>query len=215
MGKSKILLVGGGGHCRSVLDCLLRTGTYEEIGIIDQNKNEDPGLMGIPILGTDEDLPALFSKGWTNAGVTLGSVGCPNKRRLLFRRLTEIGFTLPTILDSSCVIGREVLLGEGVFVGKGTIINCGARVGSGAIVNTGAIIEHDCHIEDFVHISPGARLCGEVCIRENTHIGAGAVVRQQIEVGRDSLIGIGSVVVQNIPDRVEAYGNPCKVVKML
>lgn len=215
MGKSRILLVGGGGHCRSVLDCLLRLGTYDEIGIIDRDLEADPNLMGIPIIGTDDDLPAFFANGWANAAVTLGSVGHPNIRRSLYQRLKEIGFALPPIIDCSSVVGCEADVKEGTFVGKRAIINCRVQVGPCAIINTGAIIEHDCRIGSFAHISPGSTLCGEVCIGENTHIGAGSVVRQQIEVGRNSIIGAGSVVVRNIPNDVAAYGNPCRVVKTL
>lgn len=215
MGKNRILLVGGGGHCRSVLDCLLRLGTYDEIGIVDQNPDAGPSLMGTPIIGTDGDLPALFAGGWINAAVTLGSVGCPNRRRFLYRRLKEIGFALPPIVDCSSIVGCETVLKEGIFIGKRAILNCRVQVGPCSIINTGAIIEHDCRIGAFAHISPGSTLCGEVRIGENTHIGAGTVVRQQIEIGRNAIIGAGSVVVQDIPDAAEAYGNPCRVVKML
>lgn len=215
MKKNGILLIGGGGHSRSVLDCLLRLGTYDEIGIVEIDPNSIPSLMGIPIVGTDDDLPALFAGGWTNAAVTLGGVGYPDRRQFLYQRLKEIGFSLPPIIDCSAIVGCEADLKEGTFVGKRAIINCRVQVGLCSIINTGAIIEHDCQIGSFAHISPGATLCGGVRIGENTHIGAGTVVRQQIEIGRDSIIGAGSVVVQNIPDAVEAYGNPCRVVKML
>lgn len=215
MEKNRILLVGGGGHCRSVLDCLLRSGVYDEIGIVDRDSDANPSMMGIPVIGTDDDLPALFATGWKNAAVTLGSIGCPNKRRFLYWQLKEIGFALPPIMDRSSVIGCEADLREGVFVGKRAIINCRVQIGPCSIINTGAIIEHDCRIGSFVHTSPGAILCGEVHIGENTHIGAGTVVRQKIKIGRDSIIGAGSVVIQNIPDAAEAFGNPCQVVKML
>lgn len=215
MGKGRILLVGGGGHCRSVLDCLLRSGIYNEIGIVDRDPDADPSLIETPIIGTDDDLPVLFADGWINAAVTLGSVGHPNRRKSLYQRLKEIGFALPPIIDCSSVVGYETELQEGVFIGKRAVINCRVQVGPCSIINTGAIIEHDCRIGSFSHISPGATLCGEVFIGENTHIGAGAVVRQQLRVGRDCVIGAGSVVVKSIPDAVEAYGNPCRVVKML
>lgn len=215
MGMNNILLVGGGGHCRSVLDCLLRTGIYDEIGIVDPDSNGEPGLMGIPRVGKDDDLPGLFADGWRNAAVTLGSIGYPDRRRFLFRRLREIGFALPLIVDSSSVIGNETALGEGTFVGKQAVINCRAQIGPCAIINTGAIIEHDCQIEGFVHVSPGVVLCGEVHVGENTHVGTGTVVRQSVDIGRDSLIGAGSVVVRDIPNGVEAFGNPCRVVKAL
>lgn len=215
MEKRKILLVGGGGHCRSVLDCLRQSGAYSEIGIIDRGFPFEKSILEVPVLGTDADLPALFAGGWTAAAVTVGSVGRPQTRRYLFQRLKEIGFVLPPIISSHAVIGQGVSVDEGVFIGKRAVVNAGSHIGPCAIVNTGAIVEHDCILKDFVHISPGAVLCGGVQVEENAHIGAGAVVRQEIRIGRDAVIGAGSVVVRNIPDSVVAYGNPCQVVKRL
>lgn len=215
MGKRRIVLVGGGGHCRSVLDCLLGTNLYDEIGIVDQSPQTGPGPLGFPIVGSDQDLPALLAGGWTDAAVTLGSVGCPERREALFRWLKEMGFVLPAIRDRTAVIGREVSLGEGAFVGKRAVVNCGVKIGACAIINTAAVVEHDCHVEDFAHAGPGAVLCGSVHVGKRTHIGAGTVVRQQIRIGCDCIIGAGSVVVRDIPDGIKAYGNPCRAVNGL
>lgn len=215
MGNHRILLIGGGGHGRSVLDCLLRSDTYDEIGIIERQDYHGESLFGIPIIGSDDDFPQLFRNGWNNAVIAMGSVGYSGNRRQMFRRLREIGFAQPAVVDPSAVIGQDVSLRDGVFIGKQSVVNCMTAIGECAIINTGAIIEHDCSIGSFVHISPGAILCGGVSVGEDTHIGAGAIIRQQIQIGQHSVIGVGSVVVQNIPEGVEAYGNPCRVVKHL
>ena len=57
MDYQKILLVGGGGHCRSVLDSLLSAGGYDDIGIIDPRTSGGSAPMNIPVLGGDSDLP--------------------------------------------------------------------------------------------------------------------------------------------------------------
>lgn len=183
MGGKKILLVGGGGHCRSVLDVLLTMDTYDQIGIVERDSGNGPGLLGIPVVGTDADLPGLFDCGWTDAAVTLGSIGSPFRRRELFRTLKSLGFTLPVIQDPSAVIGHEVKTGEGTFIGKRAVINAGTQVGICSIVNTGAILEHDCRTGDFAHFGPGRALCGDVILGDDVHIGANAVVRQGIQNG--------------------------------
>lgn len=169
--------------------------------------------MGIPVVGTDADLPALFTGGWKDAAVTVGSVGRPEARRRLFQRLKEIGFALPPVISSDAVIGRGVRVAEGTFIGKRAVVNAGSRVGLCAIVNTGAIAEHDCVIGSFAHVSPGAVLCGEVQVGENSHVGAGAVVRQQIRIGRDAVIGAGSVIIRDVPDRCTVVGNPGRILE--
>lgn len=213
MGNKKILLVGGGGHCRSVLDSLLSMGGYDEIGIVERHSGNWPTLLGVPVVGSDSELHQLFVSGWTYAAITLGSVGNPANRRRLYETLKALGFNFPSIIDPTAVIGRDVTLGEGTFVGKQAAINSGSVVGCCAIINTGAIVEHDCSIDDFAHISPGAVLCGGAEVSRDAHVGAGAVIRQGIKIGQGTLIGAGSTVVKDIGAYAKAFGNPCRIIK--
>lgn len=208
--KKKLLLIGGGGHCHSVLDSVLSLGTYGEIGIVDSLNNS---CLDIPVVGTDNDLPKLYKDGWRDAVITVGSVGNTSVRRRLYMLVKEHGFSVPTIIDPTAIIARGVEIKEGSFIGKQAVVNTGASIGVCAIVNTGAKIEHDCQIGNFAHISPGAIICGQGKIGDDTHIGAGSVVRQQTMVGNRTLVGAGSVVVKNLPNGIVAYGNPCKVVE--
>ena len=209
MGK-KLLLIGGGGHCHSVLDSVLKLNEYDAIGIVDYSNDT---VNGIPVVGNDEDLPRLRKNGWTDAFITVGSVGNTSLRHRLFQMVKNEGFTVPSIVDPTAIVADDAEIDEGCFIGKGAIVNAGSKIGKAAIINTGAIIEHDCIVGEFAHISPGAVLCGQVTVGNDTHIGAGSVVRQQIEIGNNSLIGAGSVVVKNIPVNVKAFGNPCKVAE--
>lgn len=211
MDEKKILLLGGGGHCRSVLDCLMSTGKYEEIGIIDYDKSAS--ALGIDVVGTDDDLSRLLKEGWTDAFITVGSVGHTALRRKLFALIRELGFSIPFIIDPSAIIARGTVIGEGTFIGKRAVVNTGSIIGECAIINTGAIIEHDCKIDEFAHISPGSTLCGQVIVGKDSHIGAGSVVRQGICIGSNTIVGAGSVVVKDIPSEVTAFGNPCRVVE--
>jgi sugar O-acyltransferase (sialic acid O-acetyltransferase NeuD family) len=211
MSKKKIVLLGGGGHCKSVLDSIISLGIYDEIGIVDYNKTIK--YFDIEIVGTDEDLPLLLKNGWNEAFITVGSIGSTSIRHRLFSLVNELGFSIPTIIDPTAIIAQDVHINDGVFIGKRAVVNAGSTIGNGAIINTGAVIEHDCTIGDFSHISPGAILCGQVSISSDTHVGAGTVVRQGIEIGSSTMIGAGSVVVKSIPGSVTAYGNPCKVVR--
>lgn len=211
MDEKKILLLGGGGHCRSVLDCLMSIDKYGKIGIIDYDKSAS--ALGVDVVGTDDDLPRLLQEGWRDAFITVGSVGCTTLRRKLFSLIKELGFSIPSIIDPSAIIARETTIGEGTFIGKRAIVNTGSIIGQCVIINTGAIVEHDCQIDDFAHISPGATLCGQVIVGKDSHIGAGSVVRQGICIGSNTIVGAGSVVVKDIPGEVKAFGNPCRVVE--
>ena len=206
----KLLLIGAGGHCKSVLDCVLSSGAYDAIGIINDQRIS---ILGVPVVGSDGDLTSLFKNGWTDAFITVGSVGNTATRRRLYEMIKKIGFTIPSVIDNTATIAKCTQISEGSFVGKKAVVNTGASLGCCSIINTGAIVEHDCVVGDFSHVSPGTVLCGQVRIGHDTHIGAGAVVRQLISIGNNVLIGAGSIVVKDIQDGQTAYGNPCKVVK--
>lgn len=210
--SKKILLVGGGGHCKSVLDTLLERNNFSDIGIIDKKENVGEWILGIPIIGCDNDLPQLFDAGYKYAFVTVGSVGDTKLRIRLYDKLMEVGFEIPNIIDPTAIVSSHIHIETGIYIGKKSIINAGSTIKKGAIINTGAIIEHDCMIEEFVHVAPGAILCGEVKVGSRTHIGANSVIKQQLVIGSDSVIGVGSIVTKNIEDNIIAYGNPCKGV---
>lgn len=207
--EKKLLLIGGGGHCRSVLDSILSKNYYSDIGIID---NIDSVCLGIPVIGRDSDIPKLILRGWTEAFITVGSVGDTKLRHKLYEMVKCAGMIVPTIIDPKAIVARGTEISEGAYVGKRAVVNSGSKIGICSIVNTGAIVEHDCSIGDFSHISPGATVCGQVYIDKNSHVGAGSVVLQNISIGANTMVGAGSIVVNDIPDAVKAYGNPCRVV---
>lgn len=207
----KILLVGGGGHCKSVADAILINKEYDEIGIVDIQMTE-PMFGAIPVVGTDEDLSRLFSKGWKYAFVTMGSITNTLSRRRLFENLVNVGFSIPNIIDISANVSPNAEIGRGIFVGKNAVINAGSIIKDAVIVNTGAIIEHDCSIEEFSHISTGATLCGGVTIGHDTHVGANSVIKQYTRVGSNTIIGMGSVVIHDIGDNMKIVGNPANPI---
>lgn len=204
----KLLLIGAGGHCKSVISSLHSLLSYETVGIVDEN-TQAGSLMGIPIIGGDTDLMSLYSKGYTDAFVAVGN---GTIRKKLFKYIEEMGFEIPNIIDKSSTIDTSVQLGRGIYVGKMAVVNTEASIGDGVILNTACVIEHECNIGEMAHIAPGAILCGNVTIGKETHIGAGSVIRQGIKVGGKAVIGMGSVVVKNIKGNVTAFGNPCKEV---
>ncbi|HWT73649.1 MAG TPA: acetyltransferase [Mobilitalea sp.] len=213
-----ILLLGAGGHCLSVLDSLMELAWYDKIGVVDKNYSSENAGNCNPCLekfmvGDDSDLPRLFSEGYTNAFITVGSIGNTSSRRKLYLLLKQIGYQMPNIIDCNGVVSKNASLGEGIYVGKNAVINAFSEVGNCAILNTSSTIEHECKIGDFVHIAPGCTLCGNVQVEEDTHIGAGSVIKQGIHIGKNTMIGMGSVVLGDIKSGVTAFGSPCKEVK--
>jgi sugar O-acyltransferase (sialic acid O-acetyltransferase NeuD family) len=211
----KLLLLGGGGHCKSIIDSLSGCNTYAGIGIVEKSGIDHAPILGIPVVGTDEDLEKLKREGYTDAFVSLGSIGNTSNRRKLFGMIATLGFCIPNIIDDSAIVSSNSILGRGSFIGKHAVVNAGSVLGDGVIINSSATVEHDCVIGAFAHVSPGVVLCGNVTIGVDAHIGAGSIVRQQVQIGNRAIIGMCSIVLHDVPDNTLAYGSPCQVVRSL
>lgn len=204
--KKKLVLIGGGGHCRSVLDVVLRLNTFDEIVITDHSIPAGTQIMGCEIVGGDGLLPRLYEEGFRYAFITVGSIGDTVLRRKLCQNALETGFLFPNIVDPSAAVAADAEPGTGIFVGKQAVINAGAVIGDMAIINTGAIVEHDCRIGGFSHISVGATLCGGASVGSGVFIGAHATVVQGVVIGRDSTIGAGALVLGDVPNETKVVG---------
>ena len=212
MAKKKIVLIGGGGHCKTVISILKKLDNFEIAGIVDINKAGSL-ISGIKIIGTDDDLKDIYKSGMNNALITVGSIKDNTKRYRLFNIAREIGYNFPVIISPEAIVDKSVKIDEGTVIMLGSIINIDSSIGKNCIINTGAIIEHDCKIGDHCHITPGVHISGAVNIGELSFIGIGATIIQGIKIGKNITIGAGSVVIKDIPDNVIALGNPAKIIK--
>lgn len=208
--KDKIIVLAGGGHARVLIELIRSLEDFEIIGILDAQLAAGSVVSGITVLGNDELLPDLYKKGIKNTCIGVGSIRDNNKRKILFERVKQTGFSIPVLFHPTAVISKEVKISESVQVMTGAIIQTGSLIGENTIVNTGAIVEHDCSIGKHVHICPGAIISGECIIGDEAFIGAGSVVKQGIKIGKDSIIGAGSVVIKDVPDGVTVKGVPAE-----
>lgn len=207
------MLMGGGGHCRSIIDTIKKRKEFNIIGILDTKEKVGTNIDHIKIIGTDNDLIYYYKQGVKYAFVSVGSVGTTELRIKLYEYAQKFGLIFPTIIDETAIISNNSVIHEGTFVGKGVIINSNTKIGKNCIINTGAIVEHDCTIGNSVHIAPGSTLSGGVVVGENTHIGTNTTIIQYITIGSNTIIGAGSVVIKDVKNNVKAYGNPCKEVE--
>lgn len=193
----KIIIIGRGGHTKSLVDVIERQKVYEIAGYVVNDESES-SEGDYPVLGSDDDLKKIFESGIHNAAIGIGFLGKSTVREKIYRVLKEIGYILPVISDPSAVISEKHMIGEGSFIGKGAIINADVKIGIGCIINTGAIVEHDSCVGDFSHIAVGSVLCGEVSVGCRTLIGANSTVIQGRCIGDACIVGAGETVRKNI-----------------
>ncbi len=202
-----LILVGGGGHCRSVIDVVEAEGRFRIAGIVDAPEKVGERICGYPIMATDDDLPML-AQTYQYFLVTVGQVKSGAIRTRLFHQIKSLGGILPTIIAPTAYVSRHATIGEGTVVMHRAFVNAGARVGINGIINTAALIEHDAEIGDFCHISTGAIVNGTGVVGDGCFVGSNAVLAHGVELLPGSLIGAGAVVLCNTQSNALYVGNP-------
>ena len=202
--SSPILLVGGGGHCRAVID-VLESADMEIAGIVHGLECAFDPVLGYPALGRDADLPELRLR-FSRAVITVGQIKSSSLRQGLFSKLRGMGFELPSVVSPSAYVSKHAVMGDGNVVMHMALINAGVSLADNCIINTKSLVEHDCSIASHCHISIGAILCGGVSVGSGSFIGAGAVIRQNVRIGENVIIGCGANVHADIPDNAIIRG---------
>lgn len=196
--KQKIILICGGGHCKSCIDVIEQEGKYQIAGIVDLPEKLHQNILGYKIIATDDDLPRLANE-YEYFLITLGQIKSPEKRIRIFQTMKELGAKLPVIISPLAYVSKHARIEEGTIVMHHALINAGARIGSNCIINSKALIEHDAVISDHCHIATGAVINGGVKVGRGTFFGSNSVCKEYIEIGENAVIGCGTKIIKNIP----------------
>jgi acetyltransferase EpsM len=194
-----LLIYGGGGHGKSVLELVRRLGTYQVVGFVDDGLSPGENILGVPILGGSEQLGKYYEQGVRLAVNAVGGIGNIETRLRVFDRLHQAGFTCPAVVHPTAFVEASASISAGVQVFPFAYVGSDVRLGFGVIVNTGAIVSHDCTIGDYANLSPGATLAGGVQIQERVLVGMRATLNLQVQVGAGARIGNGATVKADVP----------------
>jgi acetyltransferase EpsM len=207
----KLIIIGAGGQGQVVADIFLaqqKQGLSQVtlVGFVDDDLTlHRSSVLGLPVLGSIAELPSIEYE------AVIVAIGHNLTRQKITQRLQKQGKQLATAVHPSAIIGTEVTIGPGCMIAAGVIINIGASIGVGVILNTGCTVDHHNHLDDYVHVAPGANLGGEVTVGQGVLVGIGATVMSQRRLGDWSTIGAGAVVTKDVPNRVTAVGVPAQV----
>lgn len=198
-----LLVLGGGGHARPLIETL-RTLGLEPAGLLDDAARGT--VLGVPILGP------LDSLGAQGASAAVIAIGDNALRARLGAACRALGLALPAVVHPTALLSPSASVGAGAQVMARAVIGPEATLGELALVNTGAIVEHHCTIGPAAHLGPGAVLCGGVALGARALVGAGAAVRPGCRIGADAVIGLGAAVVQDVPDGARMGGVPAQPI---
>lgn len=212
--KENIILVGGGGHCKSVIDVIESTEKYTILGIIDQKERIGEVILGYKIIGSDDNIDDVI-KNCKNFHITVGHIKSNLTRVKLYNLIKSKGGHFPIIISPTAYVSKHAEIKEGTIIMHHAFVNSAAKIGVNCIINTGASIEHDAEISNHCHISTGAFVNGESKIGDNSFIGSNSTVIHCITIGENNLVAAGSVVTKNTEAGYIYTGNPAKKIKKI
>jgi sugar O-acyltransferase (sialic acid O-acetyltransferase NeuD family) len=195
-----LLIYGGGGHAKSLIDLVRLAGLYRIHGILDDGIPAGTRILDIPVLGGGELLPALRREGIGKAVNAVGGIGSITPRLAVYEKLATAGFECVTVVHPRAFIEPTAHVDAGCQVFFNAYVGSEVRVGFGSIINTAVIISHDCRLGDYVNISPGAILAGAVTVEERALVGMGATINLGVRIGAGARVGNSAVVKADVPE---------------
>jgi sugar O-acyltransferase (sialic acid O-acetyltransferase NeuD family) len=190
---NEIILIGGGGHCKSVIDVIEQQEKFKIAGVIDKPELFGSKILGYSVIGNDSDIETLAKK-YDYALITVGQIKSPSLKIKLFDLTKQAGFLLPSIISPKAYVSKHAKIGLGSVVMHNAIVNANTFIGNNCIINSRALIEHDCHISDHCHISTNAVINGGVKIESKCFIGSSVTTKDNITIKENSFIKAGSLM---------------------
>ena len=116
-----------------------------------------------------------------------------------------------------CDYGKNIYAGDNLFINHNCVIlDCNkVTIGNNVFIAPNCGIYTAGHPLDYLTRNTGLEYAKPITINDNVWIGANTAILGGVTIGTGSVIGAGSVVKNDIPPNVLAYGNPCKVIKII
>jgi len=90
------------------------------------------------------------------------------------------------------------------------VFTCDIKIGEHCHFNLNSTVGHGTLIGDFVTVSPGAKISGDVTIGNNVYIGSNAVIKEGVKVCGNVTIGACAFVNKHITEPGTYVGVPAK-----
>lgn len=130
----------------------------------------------------------------------------PEKDRLPRQRLISL-------VDPSSVVATSATLGLGCVIFPNCYIGAHARVGDFLFCLANTVVNHDDVLEDYVTLTSGVVVAGDVHIEAHCYLGQSSSVREFVRLGRGSQIGMGAVVLHSVGPNSVIVGNPGRYLR--
>lgn len=178
MAKIRLLVVGAGGHGRSVAEAAELSGQFDVVGFLDDSLAACENVLGLPVLGAVSTMVNFQPA----ADQVIVAIGNNAVREKLMQQLAAAGFDLATVVHPRAIVSPSAVLGQGSAVMAGAILGTESRLGVGSIVNSGAVVDHHATVEDYGHLGVNASMAGGTVLGRGAWMQAGAALGYGVKV---------------------------------
>lgn len=202
MPEGGILVLGAGGHGKSVVSVLLASGAAVSGVLDDYPENWGRHVQGVPVLGPISELGR-----YPDCSAVIG-LGDNAGRREVAERFPDVRWA--SVLYPGAYINPSASIGQGTVIFPGAIIGADVVIGSHVIVSGHTTIGHDTALGDYVHVAPGVQIAGDVNVGRSAMLGIGSIVCPKVRIGEEATLAAGAVAVRDIPAACIAFGIPAR-----
>lgn len=189
--KKRLLIIGAGGHGRSVAEAALLGQDYALTAFLDDaTKPPKHHLWGCPVWGAT----AMLADCRGRIDEVIVAIGNNALREALHQQAKAQGIPLATVIHPAAMVSPTATSGEGSAIMAGAIVGTGAQLGEGVIVNCGAVVDHDCVVESFGHLGVNAGMAGGSVLGRSAWMPVGSALAYGVKVLAGRVLRAGEVV---------------------
>lgn len=184
----RLLIVGAGGHGRSVAEAVLAGGVFQLVGFVDDAEPSMRQIWEWPVFGSTADLASYRQY----ADTAIVAIGNNAIREVLSNRLLAAGYQLANVVHPQAIVSPTAVIGLGSAIMAGAIVGTEARIGSGAIINSGAVVDHQAQVHDYGHLGVNAGMAGGSVLGHGAWMQAGSVLGYGVKVADGAVLPPGA-----------------------
>ncbi len=165
--EKNLIILGAGGHGCVVKEAAEAMSVFDKIDFLDDNSE-----MAIGKLNAISDI----SKEYRYAFVAIGN----NELRMEWiKRVEELGFVLPVLIDPKAIVSPSASVYPGTIVTMGALILTNVVIEKGCIVGAGSIIDHDSFIGYGAHVDCGAIVKSHCVVMSKIKVESGMIITRE------------------------------------
>lgn len=190
MSTNRLLVIGAGGHGRSVAEAALLSGDYKIVGFVDDSISTGGSVMGFPVHGSIANLDRIIDI----CDFAIVAIGNNSVRAKLMQKLRMTGVSIANIIHPRAFVSPTAVLGSGITIMAYAIVGTEAKLGNGVIVNCAAVVDHHAIVHDFGHLGVNSCMAGGSILGEGAWIQAGSALAYGVSIPAGQILGPGTAI---------------------